>query len=241
MSNKIIYSESGYGRNILNNLADSGRYYRYLAGKINPFLGEVNLELGAGTGGVTAHIPPRKNLILVELSRDNVAVLTEKFNTHPNIQVVHQDIQSLPDELMKQLDAIYSSNVLEHIEDDSGLIRDTLARMKPGARFVAIVPAMRFLYSEVDRQLHHFRRYKKKDIRRVARGLPQAKLTHLAYFNPVGALGWWVKYKLMKSHTISENDSKLMDTLIPFIKWTDLLPLPFGQSLIFTFEKTNPS
>ena len=57
------------------------------------------------------------------------------------------------------LGAMYSLNVLEHIEDDVAALKQWRAAMKPGAPLFIYVPAFQHLYSPMDRLVGHYRRY----------------------------------------------------------------------------------
>lgn len=68
-------------------------------------------------------------------------------------------------EVSAKYDLVFSSNVLEHIEQDIVVldkIREKL--LDHQALLIVYVPAFQFLYSEVDRKLGHFRRYSKKEL-----------------------------------------------------------------------------
>jgi SAM-dependent methyltransferase len=57
------------------------------------------------------------------------------------------------------LDYIYSSNVLEHIEDDVAALIDLRRKLRPNGRLLLYIPAFQSLYSAMDRAVGHFRRY----------------------------------------------------------------------------------
>lgn len=50
-------------------------------------------------------------------------------------------------------------DVLEHIRDDAGALRDIRAVIRPGGRLYLTVPAYNFLYSCEDEEAGHYRRY----------------------------------------------------------------------------------
>jgi SAM-dependent methyltransferase len=64
---------------------------------------------------------------------------------------------------------VYSLNVLEHIEDDAAVLRDIHGRLGPGGKLVLYVPAFNLLFSEMDRRVGHFRRYRRRPLERLAR------------------------------------------------------------------------
>jgi 2-polyprenyl-3-methyl-5-hydroxy-6-metoxy-1,4-benzoquinol methylase len=61
-------------------------------------------------------------------------------------------------------DFVYSSNVLEHIENDSQTLDELASLIKPQGRIAIYVPAFSFLFSELDRSVGHYRRYGKKEL-----------------------------------------------------------------------------
>src|SRR5579862_4313982 len=58
---------------------------------------------------------------------------------------------SLGDVAPASMDYIYILNVLEHVEDDFGLLRQLRDRLQPGGRLLIYVPAFEELYSTFDK------------------------------------------------------------------------------------------
>lgn len=63
-----------------------------------------------------------------------------------------------------EMDAIYTSNVLEHIEKDEEIIRELAYKLRQGGKLVIYVPALMILFSDLDRSVGHYRRYERKDL-----------------------------------------------------------------------------
>lgn len=61
-------------------------------------------------------------------------------------------------------------DVLEHVDDDAGLLRDVTARVRPGGAVVVSVPAWPSLHGAHDMQLRHVRRYAPKQARALLEG-----------------------------------------------------------------------
>jgi SAM-dependent methyltransferase len=59
---------------------------------------------------------------------------------------------------------VYSVNVLEHIEDDIGALRQLRAKLTPGGTLLIYVPAFPLLYSSMDARVGHVRRYTRKTL-----------------------------------------------------------------------------
>jgi SAM-dependent methyltransferase len=71
------------------------------------------------------------------------------------------DVSSLGD---GSFDLVYSLNVLEHIEDDLGALRELHRVTAPRGRLLLYVPAFPVLYSSMDAKVGHFRRYRARQL-----------------------------------------------------------------------------
>ena len=93
------------------------------------------------------------------------------------------------DAISKAYDGIYTSNVLEHIEDDVAVLKRLHRLLKPGGMLAIYVPAFMLLYSHIDASVGHYRRYGKKDL--LSR-LEQAQFAILEcrYVDSIGFFAW---------------------------------------------------
>jgi SAM-dependent methyltransferase len=64
----------------------------------------------------------------------------------------------------ERFDLVYSFNVLEHIADDLGALRDLRSVSAPGGTLVLYVPAFQLLYTAMDRKIGHLRRYRRRQL-----------------------------------------------------------------------------
>ena len=80
------------------------------------------------------------------------------------------------------LDLVTMLDVLEHIDDDLGMLREVFAVLKPGGLVLITVPAYRFLWGPQDEISLHKRRYRAGELRGR---LEEAGLSviKLSYFN----------------------------------------------------------
>ncbi len=77
-------------------------------------------------------------------------------------------------------DLILCSDVMEHIKNDK-LTSDILYKsLKKNGLLFLTVPAYPYLYTNKDKELGHFRRYTKKNLKRV---LKNFKIIYLSYYN----------------------------------------------------------
>jgi SAM-dependent methyltransferase len=130
-----------------------------------------------------------------------------------------------------QLDTVVALNVIEHIADDVEALRSMAAMLQPGGRAVVLVPAFQRLYGSLDRELGHVRRYTRTNL---SQRMSEAgfRVERTFYFNLVGMIGWWVNARLRKVPRIPTEQLGYFDTLVPILRLEDLVPLPFGQSVI---------
>jgi hypothetical protein len=136
-------------------------------------------------------------------------------------------------------DSIIYVNVLEHIANDLKELRVISQTLAPRGRLFIFVPALRWLYGSFDREINHFRRYTRTELEKkcCAAGL---KVVSSRYFDLIGVLPWWVKYRLLESKKLEPRAVKLYDQrVVPiarkFESWVDP---PLGKNLLLIAEKT---
>ena len=217
-------------------------YHKWILAEFRPFLGRNVIEVGAGTGDFSALLLGEQidKLSLVEPSEmfdhlsQNIASDSISIAFFRNIfaDVVGRFEGS------EAPDTIIYINVLEHIEDDSHELRLIYECLRPGGNALIFVPALPSLYGEFDRQIGHFRRYIKKDLSVLARtaGFTVVKAK---YFDFVGMIPWFIKYKVLKSSTLESGLIKLYDNIaVPVNKVAEsLITPPVGKNLLFVLEK----
>jgi SAM-dependent methyltransferase len=209
------------------------RYNKFMWDLMEPFVGRRILEVGSGTGLLTRYLASRGDLVATDLDAEYVELLGRTFAGNPHVAVRQLDLGRLADADLERgtFDTVICSNVLEHIEDDQqalGAMRELLA---PGGRVVLVIPAIKALYGEIDRAIHHFRRYSTEEI---AEKLEAAGLAveHLSYFNMLGVPGWYVNSKVLKRRTVPGIQARINDRLVPLLRLERRFGPPIGMSLI---------
>lgn len=122
-------------------------------------------------------------------------------------------------------DLVMMIDVIEHVDDDIGLVRQYAECAAPGTRFLIAVPAFQFLWSSHDEFLEHKRRYTLESLERTVRAaglLPLKKRYFFGLVLPIVAalrvmesksvasqktsqlkmLPNWLNYVLIKLHDI---------------------------------------
>lgn len=162
-------------------------YHRWIASRCVPYLGTSVLEVGAGHGAVTHYLALDRRVVALDASPDCVAALQQRFRGCENVTVVRGDARQL--ETAEQFDSIVMINVLEHIFDDTGILASLSRHLNPDGTMIIYVPALDILYTKLDRQIGHFRRYTKRRLAAVVReaGL---RLIEQRYANMLAIAPW---------------------------------------------------
>jgi len=137
---------------------------------------------------------------------------------------------------------VYTSNVLEHIQDDNLILKELYDSIIPGGFIGIYVPAHPLLYSEMDRQIGHVRRYTKSEIRTKVK-MSGFEIQILHYDDCLGFFAsLFVKYVGYKkgSGLGSLASLKFYDKIIyPVSKFLDLLGFRYvlGKNLFMVAQK----
>ena len=115
------------------------------------------LDFGAGTGTLAQLISEKLNVSVDCLEIDSnlgTIIKSKKLRLINNIQMADN------------YDVIYSSNVLEHIEDDQSILKDLYQVLNPGGSLILYLPANKMLFSDLDTKVGHYRRYNPRDLKK---------------------------------------------------------------------------
>lgn len=216
---------------------------------LRPYLGRKLLEIGAGLGRITAlvaELGSHDELLAVEPSQSFCSVLQNRLGKMPKTRVMETVAEKLLPEYRDHFDSVYSVHVMEHIENDRQFLETMLDLTRPGGNVIILVPAMPFLYSELDRNIGHYRRYNKKMIQALIRGLP-VEVTHLAYNNLLGVLGSLYFSKFRKINYQNNAAAKknfvgvyhfFSEYIVPGIRaFEKIVPIPVGLNLTIVLSK----
>jgi hypothetical protein len=176
----------------------------------------------------------------VDLSEEVVEELTVRYGSNPAFKAMARNVMS--EKLERQFGSVLAMNVLEHVEDDVGMLKALHGVLEKDGSLVLVLPAFPSLYGPMDKMAGHFRRYTRKEIVTKARAAG-FEVLEVRYFNFVGFFGWWANAKFHKPKTLSDDSInaqiKIVDKfLIPVQRvFERLMPMPVGQSLLFVARK----
>jgi ubiquinone/menaquinone biosynthesis C-methylase UbiE len=111
-------------------------YHRFFTERIGE--GERVVDIGCGVGAVAFDVASKCGALVtgIDLAEENIAIARER-HSHPNLTCIHGD--ALTDLPSGPFDVVIMSNVLEHIEDRPGFLRETQRRLSP-RRWLIRVP-----------------------------------------------------------------------------------------------------
>lgn len=139
-------------------------YYRSKALAVERLLAgqhsRVILDVGAGSGFFSRYLIGQSladEAWCIDINYDQESDIVENGrNIH-----FRRSVSDLSADLVLLMD------VLEHVDDDAGLLRETMSNAAPNATFLVSVPAFQFMWSGHDVFLEHKRRYTLRGIERV--------------------------------------------------------------------------
>jgi glycosyltransferase involved in cell wall biosynthesis len=228
------------GRSTLERLETYGGYAKLIMEQLSPYLGQRVLEFGSGIGSLARLNTHRERLILTDVTASYLPELHREFGRLDHVRIELMDMTKPMLELRgERIDTIYSSNVLEHIEDDLAALRGAYELLEPGGRLVILVPALMQLYSKMDERLEHFRRYTRRDLSEKLR-TAGFHVEETWYINMVGAIGWWAAGRFFRQSEISDLNVVMHKIIEPISRLVDNLAgreRAFGLSVIAVARK----
>jgi glycosyltransferase involved in cell wall biosynthesis len=221
-----IYVADEYGSEILARLNRAPRFTKWMADTIRPYLGEHVLEIGAGIGNLTANLVPRTDYCASDINPQYLDRLEKLRQSRPYLNVQFTDAsveQSYP---TKEFDTVICLNVIEHLQDDEGALRNIRTRTSKAGRAIILVPNGPGLYGSLDRVLGHYRRYTRQQLLATCQRAG-FKVEKVLRFNRIGSLGWWWSGKVLKRTTFGLWQLKVLNAILPLVKPIDRF-LPFA-------------
>jgi ubiquinone/menaquinone biosynthesis C-methylase UbiE len=214
---------------------EAQNYRAWMFRKVEPFIGQRVLEIGAGIGNFTDLLTNRELVVATDVFPECVEKLNQRLGRQLRVPPMLLDICAAEAlELRRhRFDTIVCLNVLEHIENDCAALSNMQAVLSPGGRLVLVVPALQWIYGTVDESLLHYRRYTKGSLRpRMERA--GFRIEALSYMNVVGVAGWFLNNRILKRRTENANQIAIFDRWIA--PWAErlerIVPLPIGLSLV---------
>ncbi len=214
------------------------RYNKWVWDRLQPFVGQRVLEVGAGSGTMTRFLYGRDLIVATDRETPYLDRLKNYFRRRPGILVERCDLES--DECLAlakhNFDTVTLINVLEHTTDDAGALRRAHQLLVPGGRVVIFVPAGKSLHGSMDRGIGHQRRYEKNEL---TAKLAEAgfAVEHVSFQNRIARLAWYLNSKLLGRGALPSAQSRVFDALVPLFRTLEGDNPPGGLSLIAVGRK----
>ena len=197
--------------------------------------GSKVIDFGAGVGTIAEILKNKYQLIIECIEIDPVLITVldkKKFKTFSNIEKINSKYKY-----------IYTSNVLEHIEDDLGALKKLNNILEPQGKMIIYVPANPILFSDFDYRVGHFRRYQRKELVKIAKdaGFSIEKCIYSDSLGIWAALLFKAKIKIFKNSNVSQKNLEFYDHFIyPISKILDLIGFKFlfGKNLLLVAKKS---
>lgn len=227
------------GLKTLERFSGTRQFNRWMYDQIAPFCRGHILEIGSGIGNMSDFLlRNHEQVTLSDVKPVYCRRLGQAFGNLHSLMGIYPVDLAVPDidkvypRLVGGFDTVIALNVVEHIDDHELAIRNVRKLLKKGGMAVILVPAYRWLYNPLDKELGHFRRYNRRRLSEVLSG-QALEVKHTQYFNAAAVPGWWVSGNLFRMKEIKSGPLNIYDGLVPVLKWADrLCGRSFGLSVI---------
>lgn len=214
-------------------------YHRWILEEFLPYLSGDVVEVGAGSGNFTrqlaeAHV---NCLTSYEPSKEMYSLLKQVVSNFGHVTAINGFFDDTVCDNKNCYDTIVYVNVLEHIEDDLSELKFVFNALRPGGNLCVFVPALSWLYSDLDKQVGHYRRYHKNELKGLAMRAG-FEIEKIKYFDMLGIIPWYVIFVLLKK-TISGGEVSVYDKMVvPLIKKGEaMINPPVGKNLLLVCKK----
>lgn len=217
-------------------LEKAKNYNQWLVNNIRPYLSETILEIGAGTGNITEYLKWLPCVYATDLSIACANSLRSRFKNNPNIFPEQFDLMRPNSLIGAGFSTVVAFNVIEHIDHDVTAMFNILDLLKKGGYACILVPAHQALYSKLDENAGHFKRYSKREVEKLML-MAGFEIVKSRYLNMVSVIPWLINFKLLQRTKLPEKQVNLFNYLAPFLRLEKYFRAPFGLSVLVVGKK----
>lgn len=188
-------------------------YYKSKARAVNALLRNIGvraiLDVGAGSGFFSKHllnVTSAKRAWCVDIS-----YASESDESLAGKQIFYRRSIDAVD-----ADVILMMDVLEHVDDDRGLLCDYVNKVPAGAHVLISVPAFQFLWSGHDDFLEHKRRYTVRQVEDLIRRSDLELIKSCYFFSGVFPIAATIRLveRLARNHRAPKSQLKMHHPLV---------------------------
>jgi SAM-dependent methyltransferase len=228
-----MQQEAYSGVDNLEVMQEAVNYNRYLLDTVRkhaPPGGKV-LDFGAGSGQFAAPLS-RQGMDVTALEPDETL--------RQRLQEQGLRTAAATDQIAdNSLHYVYSLNVLEHIDDDVGALRQLHGKLVTGGKLLIYVPAFAMLYTSMDAKVGHVRRYRRDGLLSAVT-MAGFKVEQAGYVDSVGFVAALIfKWLGNKDGDVNRAALKIYDRCVfPLSRALDLLAHRWlGKNLLLVARK----
>jgi SAM-dependent methyltransferase len=231
------------GYEALQVLSKADAFNKWMYSAISPYASGNILEIGSGLGNISNFfIQNGSEITLSDIDPLYLIHLKKQFQSFSNVKdflsidLQKENFSTAYSDLKKKFDTVFYLNVLEHLKDDNYAIQNSRFLLKENGVLIILVPAYSFLYSEMDKQLNHYRRYTLRSLRNKT-SAGNFTIIKSFYFNFMG-IPAWLYGKIRKFKVLPTPEMKLYNKLTPIGKLLDKIVFnKAGLSVIVVAKK----
>lgn len=243
-SNQPLQPRENTGYEALQILSSAAAFNKWMYSSIAPFTSGNILEIGSGLGNISNFfVQADSSITLSDIDEFYLDYLKKKFHQNAavkdflNVDLQKKDFDTYYAVLKDKFDTVFLLNVLEHLEDEAFAIQNCKYLLKKNGTLIILVPAYSFLFSEMDKQLNHFRRYTTHSLS-LALSNEKLNIEKKFYFNFLG-IPAWLYGKIRKLKVLPSGEMKLYNKLIPLGKILDKLVFKKAGLSVIVIAKKN--
>jgi SAM-dependent methyltransferase len=139
----------------------------------------IVVDVGCGTGANINALARDYQCVGIDTTPDAIRYARERFS---EVQFIEGQSPEDLGPIAPKMDAVLLMDVLEHVEDDSGLLSSQVKALRKGGLVLITVPADMRLWSAHDESFGHYRRYDFEMLRQTWADLPLEELM-CSHFN----------------------------------------------------------
>lgn len=223
-------------------------YHQWILDEFSTHIGKNIVEVGSGSGSISKKLLEYNpsTLFCIEPSEmvynklmKNMEEFKSKTDYKTEVTPLNTYLSDSLDNLKKEeIDTMIYINVLEHIEDDVAELKLMHECLSKDGKILIFVPALQWIYGTHDKNVGHYRRYYKKELRRKIESAGFTVVS-IKYFDAMGILPWWFSFKVLKIKYLNNGQSKVYDKwIVPITRFMErIIPPMAGKNLIVIAKK----
>ncbi len=212
---------------------DSAYNFRnYQISLVKKYLKGNSVEVGPGKGELVNYY--KKYLSSIRLIEPNYKLFSflKKKYKNKRIKIENKTIYKVKNKFQ----TVMYFDVLEHIKKDLNEVRQAQKKLAKNGYLIISVPAHQIFYNKFDKSVGHFKRYNKKDFKKISIET-NLKIEKIIYYDSFGLLLLILNKLFNFSNKDLKSKVKIWNFFIPFSRFIDLITFNrFGKSLLCIFK-----